>query len=70
MVEKMPFENPVPFSALVLVSTALTQRDAQGLLLSCAWEFNPITIITVTKILLRCFILNFLSYNLVNYNQM
>jgi hypothetical protein len=33
---------------------------AHGLLLSCACELNPMTIITATKSLLRCFILKIL----------
>jgi hypothetical protein len=49
---------------------ALTPKDrAHGLLLSCACELKPITIIAATKILLRCFILDFLNYFLVIWNK-
>jgi hypothetical protein len=60
MVEKNVDLAIMSSTSTALVSTVLTQRDAHGLLLSCAWELNPITIITATKSLLRCFILNFL----------
>jgi hypothetical protein len=42
-----------------------SKEIAHGLLLSCV-RLNPITIITATKSLLRCFIFN---YNLVNYTK-
>jgi hypothetical protein len=50
MVVKMTVCPILPPPALVLVSTALTQGYSHGLLLSCACELNPMTIITATKV--------------------
>jgi hypothetical protein len=45
---------------LVSVNGINSKDIAHGLLLSCACELNPMTIITATKSLLRCFILKIL----------